>query len=177
MSDTETEPEAEELPAPEMAYGCLVSYSRQQRVLHPTKVQWFPVAQELLEAGYRMCIDLTAVDYLTFSGRRPLPDSVVGERYEVVAIFANLETRDRIRVRTQLAVDDLNIVSLYVLYPGSDFMEREAYDMFGITFEGHPDLSRVLMPESWVGHPLRKDYAIGSIPVQFKGTNPQGAGR
>jgi NADH-quinone oxidoreductase subunit C len=56
---------------------------------------------------------------------------------------------------------------LFDLYPGSEAMEREVYDLFGIDFTGHPDMSRILMPEDWIGHPLRKDYAIGEIPVQF----------
>jgi NADH-quinone oxidoreductase subunit C len=60
------------------------------------------------------------------------------------------------------------VASLYDLYPGAEAMEREAYDLLGINFEGHPDLSRILLPDDWEGHPLRKDYAMGRIPVQFK---------
>jgi len=64
------------------------------------------------------------------------------------------------------------IDTLSDLFPGVDTAEREVYDMFGIEFTGHPDLSRILMPENWQGHPLRKDYGLGDIPVQFKGTPP-----
>lgn len=67
-----------------------------------------------------------------------------------------------------MPADDPSIESLYAVYPGTDFLEREVYDLFGIRFVGHPDPSRILMPESWEGHPLRKDFAIGAIPVQFK---------
>ncbi len=65
--------------------------------------------------------------------------------------------------------DDPVLPSLFDLWPGTEAMEREAFDMFGIRFDGHPDLTRILMPEDWIGHPLRKDYDVGAIPVQFKG--------
>ena len=71
-------------------------------------------------------------------------------------------------MRVQLGDEEPSIASLYDLYPGTEAMEREAYDMFGILFDGHPDLTRILMPDDWEGHPLRKDYAQGRIPVQFK---------
>jgi NADH:ubiquinone oxidoreductase subunit C len=63
---------------------------------------------------------------------------------------------------------DPTVASLVPVWPGVNFPEREVYDMFGITFEGHPDLTRILMPDEWVGHPLRKDFGVGTVPVQFK---------
>jgi len=60
------------------------------------------------------------------------------------------------------------VPTLFEIHPGTEAAEREVYDMFGIEFAGHPDLTRILMPEDWIGHPLRKDYYSGRIPVQFK---------
>jgi NADH-quinone oxidoreductase subunit C len=117
-----------------------------------------------------MCSDLTATDYLTHSGRT-LPEGVDAERFEVVVNLTAIATRDRIRVRVQVPESDPLIASLFDLWPGTEAMEREVFDMFGISFDGHPDLTRILMPEDWDGHPLRKDYSIGRIPVQFKGSN------
>ena len=72
-------------------------------------------------------------------------------------------------MRVQVPAADATLPSLFDLHPGTEAMEREAFDMFGIVFTDHPDLTRILMPEDWEGHPLRKDYAVGEIPVQFKG--------
>jgi NADH-quinone oxidoreductase subunit C len=80
------------------------------------------------------------------------------------------EKRERLRLRTQVPADDAVVPSLFDVHPGTEAMEREVFDLFGIAFDGHPDLTRILMPEDWVGHPLRKDEAIGRIPVQFKAT-------
>jgi len=74
----------------------------------------------------------------------------------------------RVRIRVQVPEDDAEVTSLWDLYRGAEAMEREAYDMYGITFRGHPDLTRILMPEDWEGHPLRKDFGVGRVPVQFR---------
>ena len=83
------------------------------------------------------------------------------------------------RVRVQVPEDDPALPTITDLYPGADSLEREVFDMFGVTFTGHPDLTRILMPEDWIGHPLRKDYNSGRIPVQFKApaSSPEGAAR
>ncbi len=165
----EEAPEEAFSPEMEMAYGCPVSYSRAQRVIHPTRDQWLVLASSLLADGFNMCVDVTGVDYLTFGGQRPLPVGIDGERFEVVAGFISHERRERIRARVQVPESDPSIASLYSIYPGADALEREVYDLLGVSFVGHPDLSRIMMPEHWEGHPLRKDYATGAIPVQFKG--------
>jgi NADH-quinone oxidoreductase subunit C len=116
-----------------------------------------------------MCVDLTAVDFLTHPGRT-LPEAIAPERFEIVVNLLSMRDRARLRLRTQVSEADASIDSAFDLYPGTEAMEREVFDMFGITFNGHPDLTRILMPEDWDGHPLRKDYSQGRIPVQFKGS-------
>ena len=122
----------------------------------------------LLDDGYTMCVDLTAVDYLQADGRE-LPDGIDAERFEVAANFLDMTAARRLRVRVQVPAGAAELPSLFDLHPGTEAMEREAFDMFGIVFTGHPDLTRILMPEDWEGYPLRKDYAVGEIPVQFRG--------
>jgi NADH:ubiquinone oxidoreductase subunit C len=72
---------------------------------------------------------------------------------------------------TTLGRDEPAVASLTRLWPGAGFAEREVYDMFGISFEDHPDLTRILMPDDWEGHPLRKDAGVGTVPVQFKASH------
>jgi NADH-quinone oxidoreductase subunit C len=152
---------------PETLHGALVSWSGGQQVLHPTLDTYIATLKALVDDGFIMAVDLCAVDYLTHS-TRALPAGVQAERFEIVVNLLNMAAATRLRVRVQVA-DGVVVPSLFDLYPGTEAMEREVFDMFGISFAGHPDLSRILMPEDWVGHPLRKDYDVGRIPVQFKG--------
>ncbi len=170
MSDNgpASEDEATE-PAPqETLHGWPVSRSRGQVVVHPDRSGYFELVRALRGEGYGTCVDLCGVDYLRHADRS-LPSDVRPERFEVVVNLLSHEHRRRIRLRVQVPGDDPAVPSIYDLHPGTEVMEREAYDMFGIVFDGHPDLSRILMPDDWEGHPLRKDYGIGRIPVQFKG--------
>jgi NADH-quinone oxidoreductase subunit C len=139
----------------------------EQEVRHVSKDAWLDTVRGLRDEGFTMLVDLTAVDYLT-NGTRVLPDDVEPERFEVVASLLNMNDRVRVRLRAQVPASDPTIASLFPVHPGVEALEREVFDMFGITFDGHPDLTRILMPEDWEGHPLRKDYAMGRIPVQFK---------
>lgn len=151
-------------------HGCPVTLSHGQTVVHPSREQYLDLIKALDDEGYTMCSDLCGVDYLDFM-RRALPVGVEAERFEVVVNLLDIHERRRIRVRVQVPESDPVVPSLFDLYPGSEAMEREAYDMFGISFADHPDLTRILMPEDWEGHPLRKDYEVGRIPVQFKGAH------
>jgi NADH-quinone oxidoreductase subunit C len=114
-----------------------------------------------------MCVDLCGVDYLEHLDRA-LPQGVARTRFEVVVNLLSLSKRQRVRVRVQAGDDEPEVDSLFVLYPGTEAMEREAFDLYGVLFTNHPDLTRILMPEEWEGHPLRKDYGSGRVPVQFK---------
>jgi NADH-quinone oxidoreductase subunit C len=143
------------------------STSTGQDVLHPSRHDYVEVARALRDAGFEMCADLCGVDYLLHI-ERPLPAGVQAERFEVVVNLLSLEHRRRVRLRVQVPEEDPVVPTLFDLYPGTEAMEREAFDMYGIVFSGHPDLTRILMPEDWEGHPLRKDYAVGRVPVQFK---------
>ena len=136
------------------------------------KADYLKTITALRGEGFEMCVDLTAVDYLTHPGRNISPEvesQITLERFELVVNLLSLSQRRRVRLRVQVSESDPVIDSAFDVYPGTEAMEREVFDMFGIKFNGHPDLTRILMPEDWQGHPLRKDYAQGNIPVQFKG--------
>lgn len=180
--ETETETEIEEtaeevetddeaVVGEEQMYGVPVGEAFGQTVLFPDGESYLDLFAELHSDGFRQVIDLCGVDYLN-SERTDLPASVIPERFEVVVNLISHARRDRIRVRCQVA-DGGSLPTLFDLFPGTEAMEREAFDMFGITFDDHPDLSRILMPEEWTGFPLRKDFDIGRIPVQFKNAPDQ----
>lgn len=164
----EAEPEPEPEPEVEKLHGVPVSYSRGQTVLHPGREEYVDLVAELREQGFWMCLDVCGVDYLIADAQRTLPATVAPERFEVVVNLLNFVDRERIRIRVQVPADDANIPTITQIHPGAGNPEREVFDLFGIDFVGHPDMTRILMPDDWEGHPLRKDYSIGSIPVQFK---------
>jgi NADH-quinone oxidoreductase subunit C len=141
--------------------------SRGQSVMFVTASDYVSTITKLYADGFTMCVDLTAVDYLLHGGRS-VPSDVVAQRFEVVVNLLSTSKRERVRVRLQVAEGE-SVPSLFDIHPSTEAMEREVFDMFGIVFDGHPDLTRILMPEEWDGHPLRKDYSQGRIPVQFKG--------
>ena len=89
-------------------------------------------------------------------------------RFEVVVQFLSISKNQRKTIKIFVDDEDLSIPSITDIYPSANFYEREAFDMFGINFLEHPDLTRILMPDDWNGHPLRKNYGSGRIPVQFK---------
>jgi NADH-quinone oxidoreductase subunit C len=156
---------------PALIHGAVSSLSRGELVVYPRREDYLDMVGLLYDDGYRFCADLTGVDYL-FHLERELPAGVVPERFEVVVNLLSTENRRRIRVRVQVPEADPTVPSIFDLHPGTEAMERETYDMFGIVFTGHPDLTRILMPDDWEGHPLRKDFGVGRIPVQFKGAPP-----
>lgn len=164
--DTTNDEEVEEEAAPER-YGCPLTTHFGQDVVYPKLEEYLDVMSRIADDGFEMCLDVTAVDYLQHFDR-PLPEGGERERFEVVVNLLDLDGSRRLRVRVQVPEADPTLPSLFNLYPGTEASEREVYDMFGIIFTHHPDLTRILMPEDWDGYPLRKDYAVGEIPVQFK---------
>ena len=93
----------------------------------------------------------------------------VPRRLHVVYELTSMTYRRRIRLEVAVGVDDAHVPSAVAVYPTADWHEREIWDMFGIVFSGHPGLTRILMPDDWIGHPQRKDYPLGGIPVEYKG--------
>ncbi len=138
-----------------------------EEIAYPGRDRYLELVAAYKASGFEMLSDLVGVDYLTHPGRT-LPDGVTPERFEVVASLLSLSMRRRVRVRVQVPEGDPVLPSLIDVYAGCDAMEREIFDLVGIRFTGHPDLTRILMPEDWEGHPLRKDYGVGRVPVQFK---------
>jgi len=142
--------------------------SHGQAVVYLDRAHWSDAATLLRDEQFTTCLDVTVVDHLT-AASRPVVPGVEPARFEVVANFLSHPRNRRIRLIAQVPGDDPTIASITPVYPGVNFGEREAYDMFGIEFDGHPELVRILMPDDWIGFPLRKDDAPASVPVTFKG--------
>ncbi len=119
--------------------------------------EWVAFAEAAKANGFDAFSDLFAIDHFTEA-----------PRFEVVLNLISMTTRERIVVSTRVPYDDPSVPTLTEVFVGTNFYEREAYDLMGIEFPGHPDLTRILMPDEWDGHPLRKDFDIGAVPVEFK---------
>jgi len=165
----EADDAAPEAPEPREIHGHPVTEALGETTVHPPREALADLVRALRDEAWLMCLDVTAVDHLANAGDRVLPEGVTPERFEVVVMLINHRDPARLRIKVQVPEGDPTVPTLFEVHPGTEALEREVFDMFGIAFEGHPDLTRILMPEDWDGHPLRKDYAVGRIPVQFKG--------
>ncbi|MCE9525164.1 MAG: NADH-quinone oxidoreductase subunit C [Planctomycetales bacterium] len=126
------------------------------RVVVP-KASLLPVMQHLKSEGkFDLLVDVTCVDYLNYRDAR--------DRFGLVYLLANTITNERLTIRCFVNELDLTVPSMVPLWGGANWLEREVYDMFGIIFDGHPDLRRILMPDEFAAYPLRKDY-----PLQGRG--------
>ncbi|WNM25992.1 NADH-quinone oxidoreductase subunit C [Demequina capsici] len=139
-----------------------VVVDRGELTLHIAREHLLEVAQHLRDdqdLRFEMCLGVNGVHYPADEGR------------ELHACYPmqSITHGRRIRVEVSVSEDDPHLPSLTGIYPMNNWHERETYDFFGIIFDGHPSLARIEMPDDWVGHPQRKDYPLGGIPVEYKG--------
>ena len=127
-------------------------------IINTSVEEYKKLVESLHSENYEMMVDLTVVDW--FRKKEP--------RFEVVVQFLSISKNQRKTIKVFVDDEELSIPSITDIYPSANFYEREAFDMFGINFLEHPDLTRILMPDDWNGHPLRKNYGSGRVPVQFK---------
>ena len=137
-----------------------VIVDRGELTLFVRREKLFDVAKTLRDKLlFEMCMGVNGVHYPEDSGR---------ELHAVYPLLSLTNNR-RIRLEVAVSVDDPHIPSLVEIWAGNNWHERETYDMFGIIFDGHPALTRILMPDDWNGFPQRKDYPLSGIPVEYKG--------
>jgi NADH-quinone oxidoreductase subunit C len=137
--------------------GLTVSEFRgQTRVVVPRDSLYAALTLLKEQLGFDLLVDITCVDYLDYPGAR--------DRFGLVYLLANALTNERITVRAMVNDPQPAVPSVAALWEGANWLEREIWDMFGIAFQGHPDLRRILLPEEFTAHPLRKDY-----PLQGRG--------
>jgi NADH-quinone oxidoreductase subunit C len=139
---------------PEAILDTEYGHERAVLVVEPAAVP--AVIEALMGRGYTFIPSVHGVDYYPDEPR-------LGVLYEML----DMHEVDRITVKTRVSTEDPRVPTIVHLFPGADWPEREVFDMFGVVFEGHPDLRRILMPEDFEGHPQRRDYPIGGEPVLF----------
>ena len=139
-------------------------HDRATLIARPERIQ--TVLTHLQDKGYTFLASLHGVDYYPEEPR-------LGVLYELL----DMKRVDRITVKARVSTDDPRIPSVVELFPGAEFPEREVYDMFGVVFEGHPDLRRILMPEDYEGYPQRRDFPTGGEPVLFTYNEEQSYGK
>jgi len=135
-------------------------YASSETIYHMVAVpvdSWVAAVSAAKERGFDSYVDLYAVDHFAQA-----------PRFEVGINLISMEANQRVLLTTRVPYDAPSVPTLTDVFAGANFYEREAFDLFGIDFPGHPDLTRILLPDDWEGHPLRKDTSVGSIPVQFK---------
>ena len=140
-----------------------VVVDRGELTLHLDRSALVDVARLLrddLALHFELLSGVSGVDYPAVSD---------GRRLHAVYHLLSMTHRRRVRLEVAVTVEDAHVPSLVGVYPTADWHERETYDFFGIVFDGHPELARIQMPDDWEGHPQRKDYPLGGVPVQFKG--------
>ncbi|HEY7048443.1 MAG TPA: NADH-quinone oxidoreductase subunit C [Jatrophihabitantaceae bacterium] len=138
-----------------------VVVDRGELTLHVAREHVRELAQVLRDdpaLRFELLSSMSGVDYLGTQ-----------RRLHAVYHLTSMTYRRRVRLEAAVSVEDPHVPSVTPVYPTADWQERETYDMFGIVFDGHPALTRILMPDDWDGFPQRKDYPLGGIPVQYKG--------
>ena len=139
---------------PEAVRDTVYFRERATLIVHPPAVRY--VLEHLRSRGYGFLASVHGVDYF--------PEE---RRFGVLYELLDMREVDRITVKVRVGLDSPVVPSVTPSWPTADFQEREIYDMFGVLFEGHPDLRRILLPEDYEGHPQRRDFPIGGEPVLF----------
>ena len=140
-----------------------VVVDRGELTLHVRRERLLEVARHLRDdpaMRFEMCSGVSGADY---------PNDPSGRRLHAVIQLLSMTYRRRLRLEVAVSVEDPHVPSVVEVFPGADWHERETWDFFGIIFDGHPGLTRIEMPDDWPGHPLRKDYPLGGVTVQYKG--------
>ena len=120
---------------------------------------------------FELCSSVSGVDYLDAESAEGVAGrhSAGSRRLHVVYQLTSMTYRRRLRVECAVTAEDPHLPTVTEIYPTAYWQERETYDMFGVVFDGHPNLTRILMPDDWEGHPQRKDYPLGGVAVEYKG--------